>query len=110
MWRWEESCRALEDKGFDAAERYREYPENHPELKAPDMPEGLTFRDLWFDLSPMRPDEFRQQSAARWELAEQIRSAYEKGRRLERSFREHAMKVQADDKQRIAALKARMGG
>jgi hypothetical protein len=36
-------------------------------------------RYLWFDLSPMRPDEYGRTEAYRWVEAVQIRNAYQAG-------------------------------
>ena len=44
----------------------------------PPKPPGLDYA-LWFDLSPMRPDEWAQTDAARWNEAAQMRSAYQAG-------------------------------
>lgn len=33
----------------------------------------------WYDLSPMRPDEFARTTVFRWREAVALRSAYEKG-------------------------------
>lgn len=43
------------------------------------MPHGIG-RDLWFDLSPMRPDEWGAQEAGPWLRAEALQGAYRKGR------------------------------
>lgn len=36
---------------------------------------------LWFDLSPMRPDEWARSDANRWNRNMKIRMAYEEGAR-----------------------------
>lgn len=43
------------------------------------MPVGIG-RALWFDLSPMRPDEWFAQEAGPWFRAEAIQGVYRKGR------------------------------
>ncbi len=41
-------------------------------------PEGLDVI-AWYDLSPMRPDEYAETNASRWREAVMLRSAYENG-------------------------------
>ncbi len=36
---------------------------------------------IWYDLSPMRPDDYARTSARRWTEAVACRSAYEEGTR-----------------------------
>ena len=35
----------------------------------------------WFDLSPMRPDEFMKQESYRWQYITECQAAYEAGRK-----------------------------
>lgn len=81
-----------------------------PALVAPEVPAGLDTRELWYDLSPMRPDEFGRQKAARWERAERVKRAFETGRMLERSAAIQAERRRRENREREAALKRRMGG
>jgi hypothetical protein len=45
----------------------------------PAIPEDLDLV-LWYDLSPMRPDEYMRQNAWRWQEAVTLRSAYLEGK------------------------------
>lgn len=78
-------------------------------MKRPEPPAGFDHRDIWFDLSPMRPDEFANQSAARWERAEQIKRAFERGRMLESNARKHAESNKSKGDKSIDKLKQSMG-
>ncbi len=42
------------------------------------MPEGFELNS-WYDLSPMRPDEFAATNAWRWHEALTLRMAYQRG-------------------------------
>lgn len=44
----------------------------------PPRPAGLDWV-MWFDLSPLRPDEWAETDAARWIEAVQLRTAYQAG-------------------------------
>lgn len=58
----------------------------------------------------MRPDEFGQQIAAKWERAEQIKRAFDRGRNLEKVSRKKAEASSARSKQSVDKLKAKLGG
>lgn len=100
----------MEKQGIDPTERYAKKPEEHPELAPPEPPAGFSYRDVWYDLSPMRPDEFGKQVAARWTRAEAIKRAFEKGMALERGSRAKDAERKAETEKRIEGLKAKMGG
>lgn len=70
------------------------------------MPDGVRPLDLWFDLSPMRPDEWGRQDATTWHRAMAIQAAYRKG--IASANDEHAMKDQGREQER--ALKAEVYG
>lgn len=95
----------FEAKGIDPAAKYESDPEGHPELMQPIPPKGFSYRDIWYDLSPMRPDEFGRQSAVKWERAEQIKAAFEKGRRLEQGRRQREREREAETAKRLEKLK-----
>lgn len=65
----------------------------------PPRPAGMDWV-MWFDLSPMRPDEWAETDAARWNEAMQLRAAYQAG--VEDAKGEAAMSDQL--KQKAAKL------
>lgn len=74
------------------------------------MPPAGIGRALWYDLSPMRPDEHGRQRADRWYRAEAIQRAYRTGQAD--AEREHRRKEarKKQEGERIARLKAKVGG
>ena len=62
-------------------------------MKLPEAPEGLQ-EAMWFDLSPLRPDEYDAMNANRWTEAVQLRNAYQTG--LEDAANEAKAREQAE--------------
>lgn len=73
----------------DFARRYADWQRKHDESerkgstfdRAPPIPpEGMKWRDIWYDLTPLRPDAFQDQIAGDWQRLEAIQAAWRKGR------------------------------
>lgn len=55
-----------------------------------ELPDGVTSWDLWFDVSPLRPDEWARTEAAPFQRATSIQHAWRQG--IEDANAEHEAK------------------
>lgn len=51
----------------------------------------------WYDLSPMRPDEYKRQDAGRWVEAVELRNAIEEGKAEAHTDRQVQVQLNANE-------------